>query len=179
MSDWEYWLLNQTSRFCSHEKCSPVWFTFWIFTNSYIGQQTNLCLPPLCHRFPAWVCVSQSSVSLRPYLRCCTAFLLFPSIVSYTDFPTQIIFECLLLSKYHSSERRLGGSVSWVPNFSSSHDLAVHESSPASGSVLTAQSLELATDSVSPSLLALPHSCSVSLSQKLINVKKFFLIKNN
>ena len=135
--------------------------------------------PPLCHRFPAWVCVSQSSVSLRPYRRCCTAFLLFPGIVSYTDFPTQIIFECLLLSKFHRSERRLGGSVSWASNFSSGHDLAVHASRPASGSVLTAQSLELASDSVFPSLLALPHSCSVSVSQKWINMKKIFLIKNN
>ena len=42
-------------------------------------------------------------------------------------------------------------------------------SSPASGSVLTAQSLDSALDSVSPSLyLPLPpsHSVSVSLSQK-------------
>ena len=38
-------------------------------------------------------------------------------------------------------------------------------SSPASGSVLTAQILEPALDSVSPSLL-LPCSCSVSLSLK-------------
>ena len=37
----------------------------------------------------------------------------------------------------------------------------------ASGSVLTAQSLEPASDSVSPSLSALPHSCSVSK----INIK--------
>ena len=41
-------------------------------------------------------------------------------------------------------------------------------SSPASGSVLTAQSPEPASDSVSPSLSAPPplHSVSVSLSQK-------------
>ena len=39
-------------------------------------------------------------------------------------------------------------------------------SSPASGSVLTVQSLEPALDSVSPSLSALPCSHSVSLSQK-------------
>ena len=40
-------------------------------------------------------------------------------------------------------------------------------SSPASGSVLTAQSLEPASDSVSPSLsLPLSQSCAVSLSQK-------------
>ena len=39
-------------------------------------------------------------------------------------------------------------------------------SSPASGSVLTAQSLEPALDSVLPLSLSLPHSCSVSLSLK-------------
>ena len=40
-------------------------------------------------------------------------------------------------------------------------------SSPALGSVLTAQSLEPASDSVSPSLsLTLPRSCSVSLCLK-------------
>ena len=39
--------------------------------------------------------------------------------------------------------------------------------SPGSGSVLTAQSLEPASDSVSPSLsLPLPRSCSVSLCLK-------------
>ena len=44
-------------------------------------------------------------------------------------------------------------------------------SSPMSGSVLTAQSLEPASDSVSPRL---PHSCSVSLCLSKINVKKIF-----
>ena len=39
-------------------------------------------------------------------------------------------------------------------------------SSPASGSVLTAQSLEPASDSVSLSLSAPPRSCSVSLCLK-------------
>ena len=40
-------------------------------------------------------------------------------------------------------------------------------SSPALGSMLTAQSLEPASDSVSPSLsLSLPCSCSVSLKNK-------------
>ena len=39
-------------------------------------------------------------------------------------------------------------------------------SSPASGSVLTAQSLEPASGSVSPPSLPLPHSCSVSLENK-------------
>ena len=48
--------------------------------------------------------------------------------------------------------------------------------SPASGSVLTAQSLEPVSGSVSPSLsLLLPcmHSVSVSLSLSKINIKKF------
>ena len=39
-------------------------------------------------------------------------------------------------------------------------------SSPTSGCVLIAQSLEPASDSASPSLSALPHSCSVSLYLK-------------
>ena len=42
----------------------------------------------------------------------------------------------------------------------------VMSSSPASGSVLTAQSLEPALDSVSPLCLPLPCSCSLSVSQK-------------
>ena len=42
-------------------------------------------------------------------------------------------------------------------------------SNPASGSVLTAQSLESASDSVSPSLSAPPHLHSVSLSFSKIN----------
>ena len=134
--------------------------------HQFLHWSTDQSLPssPL----PSFSCMSlcfSKQRQPRPYLRCCTAFLLFPGIVSYTDFPTQIIFECLLLSKYHSSERRLGGSVSWVSNFSSGHDLAVHESSPASGSVLTAQSLELATDSVSPSLGSPPLVLCLSLSK--------------
>ena len=53
-------------------------------------------------------------------------------------------------------------------------------SSPTSGSVLTAQSLEPASDSVSPSL-SLPLPCSMlcfslSLRKKIkINIKKIFL----
>ena len=44
-------------------------------------------------------------------------------------------------------------------------------SSPTSGSVLTAQSLEPASDSVSPSLsLPLPHSFSLSLSLLKISI---------
>ena len=40
-------------------------------------------------------------------------------------------------------------------------------SSPASGSVLTAQSLEPTSDSVSPSFSLFPRSCSVSLFSKI------------
>ena len=51
-------------------------------------------------------------------------------------------------------------------------------SSPASGSVLTAQSLEPALDSVSPALsLPLPCLCPISLPLSKINIKK--LIKKN
>ena len=48
-------------------------------------------------------------------------------------------------------------------------------SSPASGSVLTAQSLEPVSDSVSPSLSD-PSPFMLSLSQKSINVKKTFFL---
>ena len=58
-------------------------------------------------------------------------------------------------------------------------------SSPASGSVLTAQSLEPASDFVSPSLsappllmLCLSVSLSLSLSLSKINIKFFFLNLN-
>ena len=51
-------------------------------------------------------------------------------------------------------------------------------SSPASGSVLTAQSLEPASDSVSPSLsMPLPHSRSVSLFLEKINIKKKIFLR--
>ena len=49
----------------------------------------------------------------------------------------------------------------------SGRDLTVPGWGPTSGSVLTVQILEAASDSVSPSLtLPLPHSCSDSLSLK-------------
>ena len=61
---------------------------------------------------------------------------------------------------------RLGGSVGWVSDFSSGHDLVVREFKPrVGGSVLTAQNLEPALDVVSPSL-PLPHSRSVSKMNK-------------
>ena len=46
-------------------------------------------------------------------------------------------------------------------------------SSPASGSVLTAQSLKPVSDSVSPSLtIPSPPACTLSLSVSEINIKK-------
>ena len=56
----------------------------------------------------------------------------------------------------------LGGSVDWVSNFGSGHDLMVCEFEPCVR--LCGDSLELALGSVSPSLSAPPHSCSVPLS---------------
>ena len=53
-----------------------------------------------------------------------------------------------------------------MSDFGSGHDLRVHELESASGSVLTAQRLEPVSDSVSPSLSALPHLRMLSLSQK-------------
>ena len=51
-------------------------------------------------------------------------------------------------------------------------------SSPASGSVLTAQSLDPASDSVSPSLSA-PSCLTHTLSLSKINIKQNFLNKRN
>ena len=59
----------------------------------------------------------------------------------------------------------LGGSVGWPSDFGSGHDLMVGEFKLASGSVLTAQSQELASDSVSPSLSA-PSPLMFCLSLK-------------
>ena len=62
---------------------------------------------------------------------------------------------------------RPGGSVGWASDFSSGHDLAVHEFEPESGSVLTAWSLEPASDSLSPTVSAPPQlTLCVFLSQK-------------
>ena len=69
---------------------------------------------------------------------------------------------CFTLKKKKKGLGRLGGSVGEVSDFGSGHDLTVRGSSPALGSVLTTQSLEPASESVSPSL-PLPCSCSVSL----------------
>ena len=50
----------------------------------------------------------------------------------------------------------LGGSVSRASDFVSGHDLTICEFEPPSGSVLTAQSLEPVSDSVSPPLSGPP-----------------------
>ena len=63
----------------------------------------------------------------------------------------------------------LGGSVREASDFSTGYDLVVCEFKPASGSVLTAQTLEPASNSVSSSLSASPLltlSLSFSLSKK-------------
>ena len=56
----------------------------------------------------------------------------------------------------------LGGSLSGASDFGSGHDLMVHGFEPQVGSVLTAENLEPASDSVSPSLCPSP----LTLSQK-------------
>ena len=62
-----------------------------------------------------------------------------------------------------------GGSVGWVSDFSSGHDLVVCGfEPPALGSVLTARSLEPASAAVSPSLSA-PPRLILCLSLSLIN----------
>ena len=60
----------------------------------------------------------------------------------------------------------LGDSVGWASDFGSGHVLTVHGSSPALGSVLTAQGLELASDSVPPSLWPSPLMLCLTLSLK-------------
>ena len=68
--------------------------------------------------------------------------------------------------KMTAQQGRLGGSICQVTSdqVMTSHFVG---SSPTSGSVRTAQNLEPASGSVSPSLsLPLSSSCSVSLSQK-------------
>ena len=79
------------------------------------------------------------------------------------------------LLRKHRYTGRLGGSVGWASDFGSGQVMISRSvnSSPASGSVLTAQSLEPASDSVSPSLSAPPLlMLCLSLSQKYINLKK-------
>ena len=76
----------------------------------------------------------------------------------------------------------LGGSVHWASDFSSGHDQFV-SSSPTWRSVLTAQSLEPTSDSVSPHLLAPPLRMlclSLSLNNKWMLKKnlKIFLLFN-
>ena len=64
-----------------------------------------------------------------------------------------------------------------MSDFGLGYDFTVHKFEPTSGSVLTAQSLEPASDSLSPSLSALPLlvlSLSLSLSKIKKNIKKIF-----
>ena len=71
----------------------------------------------------------------------------------------------------------LGDSVGWTSDFTQVMILWFVSSSPASGSGLTAQSLETASDSVSPSLSLCPspaHALSLSLSFSKINIENIF-----
>ena len=77
--------------------------------------------------------------------------------------------------KLHLSLGCLDDSVGWASDFSSGHNLTVREFDPKLGSVLTAQSLEPASDSVSPSLSAPPQlALSRSLSKINKTLKIFF-----
>ena len=79
---------------------------------------------------------------------------------------TTIEFENIFIPHKRNPLGRLGGSVVWGSDFSSGHDLWFTSSSPMSGSVLTAQSLEHASDSLS--LYSSPaDALSLSLSQKI------------
>ena len=73
-----------------------------------------------------------------------------------------------MATKTQSGQGRWGGSVGWASDLGSGRDLTVPvSSSPESGSVLTAQSLEAASDSVSPSLSApLPLALCLSKMSK-------------
>ena len=75
----------------------------------------------------------------------------------------------ILLSQHESKTKGLKIRGTWVAQLVE-HPISAEvmlsqfvSSSPMSGSMLTAQSLEPASDSVSPFLSALPHSCSVSV----------------
>ena len=75
----------------------------------------------------------------------------------------------------------LGGSVGWVSNFSSGHDLMVHEFEPhigicVLGSVLTSWSLEPASDSVSLSPKARGLKAKVNY-RELMKIKSFCAAK--
>ena len=75
-------------------------------------------------------------------------------------------------------EGRLGGSVGWRPTSSQVVISRFMGSSPTSGSVLTAQSLEPVWDSVTLSLSAPPSlTLCLSLSQRYINIKKKIFFK--
>ena len=77
-----------------------------------------------------------------------------------------LLMLCLCLSKTNKHLGRLGGLVGWASNFGSGHDLMVREFGPDSGSVLTAHSLDPASNSVSPSLSLCPDPThALSLSQ--------------
>ena len=63
---------------------------------------------------------------------------------------------CMIFVKILAFVGGLGGSVGWASNFSSGHDVTVREFEPCIGLCVDRQSLERASDSVSPSLSAFP-----------------------
>ena len=74
---------------------------------------------------------------------------------------------------------RLGGTVGYASDFSQVTISRSGSSSPALGSVLTAQSLEPVSDSVFPSLCPSPvHALSLSVPKIIKNVEKKIKKKN-
>ena len=121
------------------------------------------CLTPLCYD-PSAFCTLID--------RCHTLLIAHIVTLPLVHSPQHIsMLKSFLLKRTPSGH--LGGSVGWASDFGSGHDLTIPEFSPSSGSVLTAQILEPASDSVPLSLplsLPLPHTCSVSLC--LSKIKK-------
>ena len=88
-----------------------------------------------------------------------------PAAVSLTDNPNPAVqLRCHNSNAYPQSVKRPTSAQVVISRSVSS--------SPASGSVLTTQSLKPASDSVSPSLSAPPPTHALSLSVSKINVKK-------
>ena len=139
---------------------NQVWHFFLstksgIFSFQILPEQTYP--PTLTHNSPFY-----TTLSLCQY--------------SYSSFPCSTLGCISLIHHLHhvtSCLRTFNDRSSWVAQLvkcPTSAKIMISwsvSSSPASGSVLTDQSLEPASDSVSPPLsLSLPHSCSVSLCLK-------------
>ena len=87
--------------------------------------------------------------------------------VSPSLWPSPVHALSLSVSKINKRWGHLGGAVGWASDFSQVTISRFVSSIPVSGSVLTAQSLEPASDSVSPSLWPSPaHTVSLSKINK-------------